>query len=481
MLGQEVRTPLNGMLGLVDLLAATPLTPQQARYVASARASAGRLARVVADLVDMSRLAAGTLPIAHVAFDLADLIESAIDGAIAEAPSRSGVLTCTMASSLPSRVTGDPGRLRQVVVHVLTLAMATPGAAGVHVHAHAESESDARRADVTLECVVAGSPSTTAAVPASPALSGAALEVCRRLLEAMQGSLLVRHPDGDAAAYTIAFPIACEPAGQATASPALPMPLRTVEGRRPRVLVVDAVGDTGPILCAMLSSLGCDAEGVAEARDSGERAVDVVLLLAATPDDVAAMRRARPASRTLPVIAPRVVAISPLPTLEAWRALAAAGADAYLGSPVRDVVLRRTLQRLLAAVPAAEAVGADVVHRDDILDPAEVMRRCNHNADLGARMLELFAQTLPKELARLETAAAAGDVEAVRHVAHKLRGAAATLAAVRLAGAIAGIELFLKYGDGGPLLDRVADVRHESALLLGVVPSVLGRLHAGER
>ena len=57
---------------------------------------------------------------------------------------------------------------------------------------------------------------------------------------------------------------------------------------------------------------------------------------------------------------------------------------------------------------------------------------------------------------------------ALGRIAHKVRGAAATLAAVRLAGAITGVELFLKHGDGGPLADLLADVRHESALLLGV-------------
>ena len=57
-----------------------------------------------------------------------------------------------------------------------------------------------------------------------------------------------------------------------------------------------------------------------------------------------------------------------------------------------------------------------------------------------------------------------------------MRGAAATLAAVRLAGAITGVELFLKYGDGGPLAELLADVRHESALFLGVVPQIVRRL-----
>ena len=88
---------------------------------------------------------------------------------------------------------------------------------------------------------------------------------------------------------------------------------------------------------------------------------------------------------------------------------------------------------------------------EDIIDPAEVLRRCNQNGDLGATMLQLFAESLPAELESLEVAAAANDMAALGRIAHKMRGAAATLAAARLAGAISGLELFLTHGDGGPL------------------------------
>jgi two-component system sensor histidine kinase/response regulator len=177
-----------------------------------------------------------------------------------------------------------------------------------------------------------------------------------------------------------------------------------------------------------------------------------------------------------------------------------AGMDAYLTKPVRGAVLQRTLQRLLSgdapapgadwhataarpgspgADPATEPPLGDTPDAEDILDPAEVLLRCNHNGDLGARMLQLFAESLPSELEAIDAAAAANDTAALARITHKVRGAAATLAAVRLAGALTGVELFLKYGDGGPLPDLLADVRHESALLLGVVPQIARRLTAG--
>jgi HPt (histidine-containing phosphotransfer) domain-containing protein len=173
--------------------------------------------------------------------------------------------------------------------------------------------------------------------------------------------------------------------------------------------------------------------------------------------------------------------------------------NAYLTKPVRGTVLQRTLLRLVvgdagktadeedvpmtpAAAPAAslhEPRLGEAPDAEDILDPADVLLRCNYNADLGAQMLQLFAESLPGELEALEAAAAANDRDRLGRITHKMRGAAATLAAVRLAGAITGIELFLKYGDGGPLPELLAEVRHESALFIGVVPQIVRRLTEG--
>lgn len=130
-------------------------------------------------------------------------------------------------------------------------------------------------------------------------------------------------------------------------------------------------------------------------------------------------------------------------------------------------------------VPVPEPRLGEAPDAEDILDPADVLLRCNYNADLGAKMLQLFAESLPGELEALEAAAAANDHDRLGRITHKMRGAAATLAAVRLAGAISGIELFLKYGDGGPLPELLTEVRHESALFIGVVPQIVRRLTDG--
>ncbi|HTU99210.1 MAG TPA: response regulator, partial [Luteitalea sp.] len=247
---------------------------------------------------------------------------------------------------------------------------------------------------------------------------------------------------------------------------------------------------------------GCEVDLVADGEAAVEavlaRPYDIVLMDCQMPvlDGLEATRQLRQARRDGRTSHdPRVIALTANATDEDRRACLDAGMDAYLTKPVRGTILQRTLQRLLAGDPVeADEAPAPVAEparppmptdrggldpapdAEDILDPAEVLLRCNHNGDLGARMLHLFAESLPAELEALEAAAAANDTQALARITHKLRGAAATLAAARLAGAITGIELYLKYGDGGPLSELMADVRHESALFLGVVPQTVRRL-----
>jgi CheY-like chemotaxis protein/HPt (histidine-containing phosphotransfer) domain-containing protein len=254
----------------------------------------------------------------------------------------------------------------------------------------------------------------------------------------------------------------------------------------------------------LLLGMGCTVDVVANGEDAVVAALttpyDVILMDCQMPvlDGLEATRRirgARAAGHT--THDPGIIALTANATPDDRRACLDAGMDAYLTKPVRSNILQRTMQRLLAERVRARAAGhederdgaaapatvaaelGETPDADDILDPAEVLLRCNRNGDLGARMLQLFADSLPGELEGLEAAAAANDLQAVGRLAHKLRGAAATLAATRLAGAISGVELFLKHGDGGPLSDLVADVRHESALFLGVVPQVVRRLTLG--
>ncbi len=638
-----MRTPLNGVLGLIELLGATRLDAQQERYVSVARASASHLGALIDDVLDLSRIESGTIAFERILFDLPDLLESSVDAVAAAAAERQLQLSCTLSPDVPTWVVGDPGRLRQVVVHLLRNAVEFTERGEVHLQGEARVDLHTRRALLRIEVHDTG-----IAIPADQLErlflpftpgdvsrtgrhggTGLGLTVCKRLVEAMQGGIEVRSAGVTGATFTVTVPLDVADAAMVETSRASDVPLRVLavlpddqeregigrmleswrfdaiavpdcvsawtqveaaRGSHARfgivVLDVDApdaaafarrlgaitpapgvvcilAGDracpdlpgllarvrrpvrsaalfdalmqavvgrsatggapiAGPLSPAwttppvvlvaedhevnqvvireLLEGMGCEVDLAADGEQAVAAALarryDAILMDCQMPvvDGLEATRRIRRAGSDTPSThVPRIVALTANASAEDRQACLEAGMDAYLTKPVRATVLQRTLARLLGDRTRANgdaarhggvdpeprpgpATDSDVPEADEILDPAELLLRCNDIGDLGARMLQLFAASLPSELEALEAAAERGDVKTVSTLAHKLRGAAATLAAVRLTGALTAVELFLKYGDGGPLPALLADVRHECALLLGVVPQVVRRL-----
>jgi signal transduction histidine kinase len=150
-MSHEMRTPLNGVLGLMELLLSTRLDPQQAHYVAVARASATHLATLITDILDLSRMEDGALVLERTLFDLPDLVESSLDAVSAEASRKRLRLSCTVTEDVPTWVVGDPGRLRQVLVNLLANAVKFTERGEVHVHAGAEVDVHARTALLRID------------------------------------------------------------------------------------------------------------------------------------------------------------------------------------------------------------------------------------------------------------------------------------------------------------------------------------------
>ena len=138
-MSHEIRTPINGVIGMTGLLLETALTSEQHEYADTIRASADHLLGVVNRVLDFSKGEAGRIELAQVAFELVPLVEDAIE-LIADAVRRKG-LACgaVIEPDVPALLTGDPGRLRQVLVNFLGNAAKFTAEGSVHIHVSSQS------------------------------------------------------------------------------------------------------------------------------------------------------------------------------------------------------------------------------------------------------------------------------------------------------------------------------------------------------
>ncbi|MEE8342578.1 MAG: ATP-binding protein, partial [Gammaproteobacteria bacterium] len=144
-MSHEIRTPMNGIIGFADLLSRTKLTPKQNDYVETIRTSAANLLTIVNDILDFSKIESGKLVLENLPFDLRETMDNAL-ALLAPAAHEKGLeLVLLVYHDVPLRLLGDPVRIRQIVINLVSNAVKfTPqGSVVVRVMIEENSEHNA--------------------------------------------------------------------------------------------------------------------------------------------------------------------------------------------------------------------------------------------------------------------------------------------------------------------------------------------------
>lgn len=122
-MSHEIRTPMNGILGMLDLLRDTPLTAEQFDILNTAANSAESLLVILNDILDFSKLEANKVELEHIEFNLPMLVEDVCLLISSRGKKRAIELTCFIPSNFPPLWYGDPTRLRQILINLISNAL----------------------------------------------------------------------------------------------------------------------------------------------------------------------------------------------------------------------------------------------------------------------------------------------------------------------------------------------------------------------
>ena len=437
-MSHEIRTPLNGIIGLAEVLEATPLDATQRDLLGNIRASGDILLDVISDILDFSKLEAGTVKAEPRAFALAEVMDS-VRTVLASRAASAGLTIVVETPEL--MVTNDPARLRQVLINLVGNAIKFTATGSVTLRAVVSGE--------TLRCEVIDTgpgiaesdlprlfkhfsqldSSSTRAFGGT----GLGLAICRELTQAMGGTIGVHSQLGEGSTFWLELPVGpvspiqSSEAAQTIAPPADVPVAAAVSGR---VVVADDNAINRQVAAELLKRMGLsvvtanDGASALELIDAG--GADLVLMDMQMPgmDGLTATRTARSRGHAVPIVGLTANAFD-----TDRRACLDAGMDEFISKPVtRDKLAQVVLPLLKAPVEAPPAPSALTQAEVGAVDPEYQAMLIE---ELGADMFDELKGQFERDAVRLADEArdafARGDLVALDETLHTLKGAAATL------------------------------------------------------
>jgi len=482
-MSHEIRTPMNSIIGFAELAMDEESSPKTREYLNNIQINAGWLLQIINDILDISKVESGKLELENIPFDLHDIFVHCRNVIASKANEKGIKIHFYAEPSIGKRLVGDPTRLRQILINLLTNAVKFTTEGVVKVYSSVQALTDAcitlyfevrdtgigmteEQIAKVLEPFMQADSSTTRKYGGT----GLGLSITKSLIELMGGKLTVESTPGVGSkfCFSVAFgtiDILDETPVYESVDGIIKKPVFDAEvlvcedNHMNQIVIKEALSRVG--IKAIIVDNGHEGVNMVRARiEKGEKPFDMIFMDIQMPvmDGLEAAVLIKKLQAEIPIVAMTANIMSG--EMEQYRE---SGMPDYIGKPFTSQELWRCLLKYLKPTD---------------IDKVPEKTQTIADAELQKYLQQLFFKYNQNRYEEIAEALKAGDIKLAHRLSHSLKGNAAQLSRGSLQKAAADVEFRLKDGKNLATEEQLKALHTELAAFLDELSSLFSETQA---